>query len=65
MIIEDQTKKVQRALRVKPQTAAELAIRSGFGNNGRALNRTIASMKANGQIAVVGKRPTTYAKTAF
>lgn len=64
MIIEDQTRKVKRALLKKPQTAAELAIKSGFGNNGRALNRTIASMKSNGEIIVVGKRPTTYAKAA-
>ena len=64
MIIEDQIKKVKRVLLKKPQTAAELAIKSGFGNNGRALNRAIASMKTHGEIVVVGTRPTKYTKVA-
>ena len=63
MTIQDQAKKVERALRKNPQTAAELADRTGQPH-ARALNHCMAHLKAAGKVLVVPGRPTKYAKPA-
>jgi class 3 adenylate cyclase len=59
--LEMQAKSVKRALLKRPQTAAELAARAGFGS-GRAISRAIGVAVRNGDAVAVSRRPARYTK---
>lgn len=59
---ETQKKHIRKALRVKPQTAAELADRIGRGHSARGLGRTLGIMVDDGEAVLIPARPNTYVR---
>ena len=61
MTLTDQIKDVRKALRVKGQTAGEIADRAGY-NSGRSISRALRAAVEQGEAKIVSERPAKYAK---
>ena len=61
MSLETQSRDVKRALLKRPQTAAELAARAGYGS-GRAISRSLGSLVKAGVAVKTDDRIAKYTK---
>jgi hypothetical protein len=59
---ETQKKYIRKALRVKPQTAAEIADRIGRGHSARGLGRTLGIMVNDGEAVLKPGRVNAYVR---